>query len=42
MIGIEMDVFIGVFSQAVTEHMLCDGGACHTIEVGSGGMPEQV
>ena len=37
-----MDVFIGIFSQAVPEYMLSNGGACHTVEVGSGGMSEQV
>ena len=37
-----MGVLIGIFSMTVTEHMLCDGGAGHAVEMGCGGMSEQM
>ena len=37
-----MGILIRIFSMTVTEHMLCDGGAGHTVEMGCGGMSEQM
>ena len=37
-----MCVFIGIFSKAVAEDLLCDGCACHAIEVSCCCMPEQI
>ena len=37
-----MGVFIGIFSMTVAEYMLSDGGAGHAVEMGCGGMSEQM
>ena len=37
-----MGVLISVCSLTVTEHMLSDGGAGHTVEMGCGGVSEQM
>ncbi len=41
-IGIQMSVFIGVFSLAMAEHMLGDGGAGDAVKMGSGGVSEKM
>ena len=41
-IRVEVSVFIGVFSKTVAEDLLCDGCACHAIEVSCCCMPEQM
>ena len=42
MIRVEMGILIRIFSKTVTEHMLCDGGAGHAVEMGCGCMSEQM
>jgi len=37
-----MGVFMGVFSKTVPENLLGDACSCHAIEMGCGGMPEQM
>ena len=41
-IRIEVGVFIGVFSKAVTENLLSDGCSGHSVEMGCGGMSKQM
>ena len=37
-----MGVLIGVFSKVVAEDVLGNGGSCHAVEMGCGGVPEQM
>ena len=37
-----MGVFIGIFSETVSENLLGDACSCHAIEMGCGGMSEQM
>ena len=37
-----MCVFMGIFSKTVSENLLGDACTCHAIEMGCGGMPEQM
>ena len=42
MIRVEVGILIRIFSLTVPEHMLSEGGAGHTVEMGCGGMSEQM
>ena len=42
MIRVEVGVLISGFSLTVPEHMLCEGGAGHTAEMGCSGVSEQM